>query len=151
MNLTHHLLTLEVDNEFGVLTRITAQIRREGWNITGLSVAEVPDGLTAKVTLSLLCPQSSAAAVTDRLNRLNCVHSVVSCTKGTHAIAELALFRLDDEALAREAGCFLVEPGVWGFRGTKEEIDGLIRRLAPLEVARSGEIALKKTSVSEQN
>ncbi len=106
MNLTPHLLMLEVDNEFGVLTRITAQIRREGWNIPGLSVAKLPGGLTARLTLSLLCPQSSAAAVTDRLARLNCVRSITSCTKGTHAIAELALFCCDDGERAAKEGCF---------------------------------------------
>ncbi|MGI6151317.1 MAG: hypothetical protein ACOYIR_05140 [Christensenellales bacterium] len=149
MNLTPHLLTLEVDNEFGVLTRITAVIRREGFNISGLSVAELPGGLTARVTLSLLCALSSAAAVIDRLKRLNCVHSIASCTRETHAIAELALFRWDDDKMAKEEGCFLIAPGVYGFCGTKEEIDGLIERLSPKEVSRSGEIALRKKGDAE--
>ena len=37
---TSHILMMNVDNEFGVLTRITALIRRAGLNIKGLSVAE---------------------------------------------------------------------------------------------------------------
>lgn len=150
MNFTPHLLMLEVDNEFGVLTRITAQIRREGWNIPGLSVAKLPDGLTARLTLSLLCPQSSAAAVTDRLSRLNCVRSITSCTKSTHAIAELALFCCDDGEKAAKEGCFEVSTGVYGFCGPKDEIDGLIERLAPKEVSRSGEIAVRRNSAREE-
>ncbi len=144
MHLTHHLLTLEVDNEFGVLTRISAQIRREGWNIPGLSVAELPGGLTARLTLSLLCPQSSAAAVTGRLSRLNCVRSIEYCTDSTHSIAELALFACDDGDEALKAGCSEVSGGVYRFCGKKDEIDSLIERLSPRGLSRSGEIAVKR-------
>lgn len=143
MNLVSHLLTLVADNEFGVLTRITALIRREGWNIRGLSVAEMPGGLTSRLTLSLQCPENSTAAVADRLSRLNCVRSAEACSERTHAIAELALFSCTDGESAEAAGCFEVKNGVYGYCGAREEIDALVEKLAPAEMARSGEVAVR--------
>ena len=89
-----HILTLMVDNEFGVLTRITAQIRREGWNIKTLAVAECVDSSISRITLSLECFDATLPQVIHRLSRLACVRSVSAYEPGSQLCRELAVVKL---------------------------------------------------------
>lgn len=88
-----HILTLLVDNEFGVLTRITALIRREGWNIKSLAVSETINHGTSRLTISLECLDSALPAVLTRLDRFDCVHSVTAFSQATHICRELAVLQ----------------------------------------------------------
>lgn len=97
------IFTLMVDNEFGVLTRITALIRRAGWNIRSLAVSETPVPEISRLTVCLDCRHNTLDNVLERLSRLNCVREVSVYDRDTQVAQELCLLRVetaDSPALA---------------------------------------------------
>ncbi len=152
---TAHILTLKVNNEFGVLTRITAQIRREGWNIKSLAVAESMDPLISRITLALECFDSTLPTVLHRLSRLNCVISVTAFEAETHVCRELAVIRVASsgeniDALAKRFGADILkktDETVLELAGTPQELDAFILALeeeqGEVTAARTGPIVLE--------
>lgn len=67
---TIHLL---VDNEFGVLTRVTAMVRREGWNIDSLAVTMTENPDLSQMLITVECIVSTLPRVLGRLNKLSSV------------------------------------------------------------------------------
>lgn len=90
------IFTLMVDNEFGVLTRITALIRRAGWNIRSLAVAETAVPEISRLTICLECRHNTLDNVLDRLSKLNCVREISVYDKNTQAAQELCLLRMEN-------------------------------------------------------
>ena len=74
-------LKLLVDNEFGVLTRITALIRREGLNIKSLAVEVTENPELSQVLISVECIINSLPKVLSRLNKLGCVKKAVQVSE----------------------------------------------------------------------
>lgn len=66
-------MKLLVDNEFGVLTRITALVRREGFNIKSLAVEVTENPERSQMLISVECLESALPKVLGRLNKLECV------------------------------------------------------------------------------
>jgi len=97
-----HILTMLVDNEFGVLTRITAQIRREGWNIKSIAAQETEDTAVTRITLTLECFDSTLPSVVHRLSRLACVRGVTAFDAEGFLCRELALARVAASEAARK-------------------------------------------------
>lgn len=151
MPLLTQTLTLMVDNEFGVLTRVTAMVRREGWNIKSLSVAETANPAVSRLTLCVECVPGTLEHVTARLGRLASVRSLSLYTPATHTGRELLLARINADgdalaALAASHGARLLGGGVLQACGTPEELDALLaglRALGPVEAARSGIVTLE--------
>lgn len=71
-----HVLTLIVDNNMGVLTRITTQIRREGLNIRKLVVEETEDPSVSKLTMTFSCLTGFYGDVLKRFSQMNCVREL---------------------------------------------------------------------------
>lgn len=152
---TVHILTLIVDNEFGVLTRITAQIRREGWNIKSLSVAECLDPAISRITLALVCFDATLPSVIHRLSRLACVRSAIPCDLEKHVCRELALLGVKTEqpealaaliaaqgarTLGEQEGYTLIEA-----TGLPEALDAFVEKIqeiAELIIVRTGPVVL---------
>ncbi len=85
------ILMMDVDNEFGVLTRITALIRRAGLNIKGLSVAETLSPAVSRLTVSVETQGFEMGEVAGRIRRLNCVRQLQICDEGNTVQQEMAL------------------------------------------------------------
>lgn len=66
-----------VDNEFGVLTRITAMLRREGFNIMSLAVEVTDNPEISQMLVSVECIEGAVSRVLTRLNKLGCVKNAV--------------------------------------------------------------------------
>lgn len=154
------VFTLMVDNEFGVLTRITALIRRAGWNIRSLAVAETAVAEISRLTICLECKHNTLEYVLERLSKLNCVRDVSIFSRESQVARELALARVKTADTARLAEfcaaygavtvsesalektlCLTLEPAA---------MDEALRELRPLgllDVARSGTVALKLAEV----
>jgi acetolactate synthase-1/3 small subunit len=75
-------INLLVDNEFGVLTRITALVRREGFNIKSLAAEVTEDPRLSQLLISVECLVSALPRVLGRLNKLECVKSAELVTSG---------------------------------------------------------------------
>ncbi len=82
MQKTTQILTMNVDNEFGVLTRITALIRRAGLNIKGLSVAETVSPQIARLTVNVEMQGIPLEDILGRLQRLDCVRGIQAADDG---------------------------------------------------------------------
>ncbi len=151
-----HILTLMVDNEFGVLTRITAQIRREGWNIKSLAVAQSMDPAISRITLALECFDTKLPVAMHRLSRLACVRSVTAYDPEHYVCRELAVIRLaSDDAgaeetirrfgareLEKEGGVTVIE-----LADEPARLDAFMQELCgfgELHVARTGAITLER-------
>ena len=64
---------LLVDNEFGVLTRITALVRRDGVNIQSLAVTNTKKPELSHMMLSVECIETRLPRLLEQLRKLNCV------------------------------------------------------------------------------
>ena len=150
------VFTLMVDNEFGVLTRITALIRRAGWNICSLAVAETARHEVSRLTICLECRHHTLEHVLERLGKLDCVLEITMFESETQVAQELALVRVKttDEALLagiligcgrkvlnQNSGETLV-----AVVGEPAKLDDVLKRLQEIgvaDLARTGTIALK--------
>jgi acetolactate synthase-1/3 small subunit len=154
---TKAVFTLMVDNEFGVLTRITALIRRAGWNIRSLAVAETAISAVSRLTICLECRNTTLEQVLHKLGRLDCVREVSIFEPESQVQQELALLRIETSALAALeslAGELAVKRLYEGeaeillaVSGESARIDkmlGELRENGLLEAARTGMIAMKK-------
>lgn len=94
------VFTLKVDNEFGVLTRITALIRRAGWNIRSLAVAETKTPETSRLTICLECKNNTLDFVLEKLGKLNCVREISIFSRENQVAQEMALLRMKPEGVS---------------------------------------------------
>ena len=157
-----HVFTLMVDNEFGVLTRITALIRRIGCNIHSLTVSETAGREIARLTLRLECRHHTPQAVIDRITRLDCVHEMTPFTPQTQTARELALLRVRPSSLPRfhtlceSTGAQILEENggeyILSASGDHEQINRLLadfRTEGLVDLARTATIALNKQSLQK--
>lgn len=156
-------LILLVDNEFGVLTRVTALVRREGWNIKSLVVAETMNPAVSRLTISVECVDSTLPNVLDRLGRLACVRSISAWAADTHFGRELVMVTVGGSGavqaagVAQSAGARILEASQGAltleFSGAPEQADSLLAALKPfgiVNVARSGIITLERPAREEE-
>jgi acetolactate synthase I/III small subunit len=154
---TVQTLILMVDNEFGVLTRVTALVRREGWNIKNLIVAETMDKAISRLTISVECIDSTLPQVLDKLRHLACVRSIAAFSDESHISRELVLVTVGCERrewavkAAEAIGARVISPDceclTIEFSGTPGHVESLIAALKPFgikSIARSGIIALER-------
>lgn len=151
------ILSINVDNEFGVLTRITSLIRREGWNIRSLAVAQTEEPAVSRLTVSLECLDSALEHVRSRLDRLDCVHSLTLFDPQKHERIELAVVCVTAadksavHACAKEFGARVFSPDgeepVFEITQDPVQIDAFLDalgRLGTMHVTRTGAIMVGK-------
>ncbi|MGI6404607.1 MAG: acetolactate synthase small subunit [Oscillospiraceae bacterium] len=154
---TSSVFTLLVDNEFGVLTRITALIRRAGWNIRSLAVAETKTPEISRLTICLECRHNTLEQVLDRLKRLDCVREILPYSKETQVARELALLHLlvEDEAslqqVCQQMNATIVERkdghvllSAVCEEGYLDQMLPTLREQGLLDIARTGAISLRR-------
>ncbi|GEM_PF-1110738 len=154
---TSSVFTLLVDNEFGVLTRITALIRRAGWNIRSLAVAETKATETSRLTICLERRHNTVEQVLERLNRLDCVREILPYSKETQVARELALLHLsvkDEDTLqqlCRQLNATILERNGSHVllsavceEGVLDNILPTLREQGLLDIARTGAITLRR-------
>lgn len=150
-----HILVMDVDDEFGVLTRITGRIRREGLNIAALSVAQTAVPGVSRMTIRVEMQGISLEQVVERLSRFDCVRTIQVCQAQTHLVRELALISCKadsplckkEKTVSRTAGRVCFEK-----TGTPEELDRYLQdNLGEiLEFSRSGAITLQQGGTDDE-
>jgi acetolactate synthase-1/3 small subunit len=156
-----HTLSVLVDNEAGVLGRITGLFSARGYNIESLTVADVnEDETVSRITIVTSGPRRVIDQIRAQLDRLVPVHSVSDLTElGPHIERELALVKVAGtgekrvEAL-RIADIFRARPVdtttksfVFEISGSTQKVDQfieLMREVGLVEVARGGVVALAR-------
>jgi acetolactate synthase-1/3 small subunit len=156
-----HVLTVTVDNEPGILAKITGLFTARGYNIDSLTVADISDDhAISRITIVTNGPPHVIDQIEAQLERLVPVHKVVDLTTaGDHVERELALVKVQGtgetrvEAL-RTAEVFRAnvvdttpESFVFELTGSSSKIESfvaLMRGLGLVEVGRSGIVGMMR-------
>src|SRR5882672_7067018 len=73
----HHILSVLVENKFGVLTRISGLFARRGFNIVSLAVSPTEDERYSRMTIVVDADSAPLEQVTKQLNKLIPVIKIV--------------------------------------------------------------------------
>jgi acetolactate synthase-1/3 small subunit len=155
------LLSLIVNNHFGVLTRVTGLFSRRGYNIASLSVGETNDPKLSRITIQTCTDSAAVSQIIKQLEKLEDVKSV-ALLPGAETIArELLIVKLVVSAPRREtlsetlSGFNFRIPHedenrlVIEFTGSPAECEKLIKTIEPytiLELCRTGVTAMSIVS-----
>jgi acetolactate synthase-1/3 small subunit len=154
-----HTLSVIVDNEPGVLSRIAGLFSGRGYNIESLTVCETEaEKHLSRITIVTSGSEKIIEQIKSQLDRLVPVHRVVDLTlQGEFLERELALVkvvgkgdqRMEALRLAAAFGARTIDATVTSFvfelTGASDEIERFIKVLAPCglaEVSRTGIAAM---------
>ena len=106
-----HILSLLVENESGVLSRVTGLFSARGYNIDSLTVAPTEDSTLSRLTIVTIGSDDVVEQITKQLNKLIEVVKVVDLNDGKHVERELMLVKVravgkDREEVKRTADIF---------------------------------------------
>ncbi|MGD2278930.1 MAG: acetolactate synthase small subunit [Candidatus Omnitrophota bacterium] len=153
------VLSVLVENRFGVLARIAGLFSARGFNIDSLAVGETEDPTVSRMTIVVEADEKILEQVKKQLNKLIDVIRVQDFTHGNYVDKELILIKVKSESVkTREkivqivdsTGAEVVDIGKKSLTveetGDEHKIKALIELLRPygiLEIARTGKIALQ--------
>ncbi len=164
MNNSNHesrkrILSLLVDNQPGVLSRVAGLFSGRGFNIDSLCVSETTDPLISRITLVAMGDMSIIEQIKKQLNKLINVIKVLDFTDADFVQRETALVKVrakpDHRAeILRMADIFhatVVDVGMEYYTlevtGDEGKISAFLKLLKPLgvkEIARTGTVALAR-------
>ncbi|MFP3981934.1 MAG: acetolactate synthase small subunit [Desulfobacterales bacterium] len=154
-----HLLSILVDNEPGVLSRITGLFSGRGYNIESLSVAETVDPSISRITMVTKGSPMIVEQINKQLNKLVNVIKVSDLTGTKYVQREMALIKVNARSehraeILRISDIFrgqVVDVGVEHFtvkvEGDTEKINAVMNLFKPFgirEIARTGGVALPR-------
>lgn len=157
--MTKHTISVLVENESGVLTRVAGLFSGRGYNIESLCVAETLDPTVSKMTIVTSGSDAIIEQIVKQLNKLVCVIKVVDLTETRYVDRELALIKVNAEEkhraeILRIVDIFrgkIVDVSPKAFiievTGDSEKIEALLGLLKPMgikDIARTGKIALAR-------
>lgn len=154
-----HVLAVMVDNEPGILAKITGLFTARGYNIDSLTVADISeDHAVSRITIVTNGPPQVIDQIEAQLERLVPVHKVTDLTTaGPHVERELALIKVAGTGDKRVEALRVAEifrahvvdttttSFVFELTGAPEKIDSfvaLMRGLGLVEVGRSGVVGM---------
>lgn len=99
--MNRHVLSILVENQAGVLSRITGLFSRRGYNIDSLSVGvtEAPD--KSRITVVVYCDDNDIEQISKQVQKLVDVVRVVELTPQRAVFRELALIKVKTESKTR--------------------------------------------------
>ena len=151
------VLSVEVENNPGILFRVAGMIRRRGFNIEGLSVGRTDRPGRSRMTLTVDAGAAEVDQVEKQLDRLIEVIEIEDLTEQPRLNFQLALAKLGVTGDARAQavaeverfGGHVVDEGpeqvIVQVAGEFQSVEDLLERLAtygPIELARSGPVAM---------
>jgi acetolactate synthase-1/3 small subunit len=89
-----HILSVLVENKFGVLTRVTGLFSGRGFNIDTLNVAPTHDPNTSRMTIVVVGDDKVLDQVVKQLNRLVDVIEIHDFQRGEYVDRELILVKV---------------------------------------------------------
>src|SRR4030042_3888946 len=89
-----HILSMLVDNQPGVLSRVAGFFSNRGFNIDSLCVSETTDPLVSRITLVAMGDMSILEQIKKQLNKLINVIKVLDFTETEFVQRETALVRV---------------------------------------------------------
>ncbi len=156
---SQRVLSVLVENESGVLTRIAGLFSRRGFNIESLTVGPTENPLYARMTITVNATIIATEQITKQLHKLINVIKITDLTETSFVDRELALIKVSSTATTRSeiiqiADLFrgrivdvaedilIVE--VTGEQGKINAIVHLLTKFGIKEIARTGRVALSR-------
>ena len=161
--MSHHTVSVELENKPGALTRVAQMFARRGYNIQSLAVGPTERPDISRLTLRVDCSEHSLEQIEKQIHKLVNVLRVTELRADEAVERELALVtvavaaerRGDLIALAQAAGARVADIGrdaiIFEIVGRPEEIgafEELVRPFGVRELARTGRIGLRRPSAS---
>ncbi len=152
-----HTISVLVENEFGVLARVSGLFSGRGFNIESLSVAPTLDPDTSRMTIVTRGDDRVLEQVNKQLHKLISTIKVVDFTGEDYVERELALIKVTAEAESRAEVLRIVDifrakivdvtPKSYTVEmtGAPDKIDAVLELLAPMgikEIVRSGPVVI---------
>ena len=152
-----HTISVLVENEFGVLSRVAGLFSGRGFNIESLSVAETLDPTVSRITLVTRGDDQVLVQIERQLNKLINVIKVIDFTETEHVERELVLLKVAADERSRSELINIVDifrgkiidvsrrSYVVEVTGTEDKINALIELLKPIgikEIVRTGKVAM---------
>jgi acetolactate synthase-1/3 small subunit len=159
METNRYLLSILVDDEPGVLSRIAGLFSGRGFNIDSLSVATTVDPAVSRITMVTNCDAHIIEQIKKQLNKLINVITVNDLTEKKYVERQLALIKVHAQPEKRAEilrivdifRCKIVDVGHSHFiiemSGTSEKHEAFVSLLQPMgivEIASTGSIALAR-------
>ncbi|MBX7493386.1 acetolactate synthase small subunit [Qipengyuania sp. 1NDW9] len=161
-----HVLNVIVDNEAGILAKISGLFTARGYNIDSLTVADISeDHAISRITIVTKGPEPVIDQIRAQLERLVPVHRVIDLTEsGAHVERELALVKVAGKGDARVEALRIAElfranvvdttteSFVFELTGSPDKVDSfiaLMRELGLVEVGRSGIVGMMRGPSAE--
>jgi len=152
-----HILSVTVENKFGVLSRVAGLFSRRGFNIVSLAVSPTDDERFSRMTIVVDADETPLEQVTKQLNKLIPVIKIVELSPSEAVERELLLVTVKASADTRSqitelAAIFQAKIEDVGYdavtilvAGTPAKLDAITDLLQPFGIAelqRTGRIAL---------
>lgn len=156
-----HTLSVLVEDEAGVLTRIAGLFARRGFNIESLAVGPAEKEGISRITMVVPCDEKEIVQVSAQLDKLIHVREVNDVTVKPCVERELMLVKVNANAIERAEIMQLVQVfrarivdisertvtvQVVGDPGKMVAILQLLEKFGIIEVARTGKLALVRES-----
>ena len=97
----HHVLSVLVENKFGVLARVTSLISRRGYNIESLAVAPTDDDRYSRITIAVDVIETPMEQIVKQLNKLINVLDIVELTPAESVAREMLLITVRADSTKR--------------------------------------------------
>lgn len=152
-------LSILVDNEPGVLTRVAGLVARRGFNIDSLAVGHTEDPTRSRITLVVDADEGAVEQVTKQLHKLVNVYKINDLTEEAHIDRELVLFKVNVDPARRHelieicnvfrANIVDVAPNSLTVEATGTDdkltaMEDMFRSYGIKEIVRTGKIALSR-------
>lgn len=161
-----HVITVLVDNEPGVLSRVSGLFSGRGFNIESLNVAETLDPSVSRMTLVSRGNDQIIEQIIKQLNKLVNVIKVFDLTSQDYVDREMALIKVNAEASTRAEVLRIVDifrgqvvdvsskSYTLEITGDDKKIQAIIDLLLPFgiqEIVRTGKVAIARAKKDGAN
>ena len=155
-----HTISILVDNEFGVLSKVAGLFSGRGFNIESLCVAETLDPKVSRMTIVTTGDDQIVEQITKQLNKLINVIKVSDLTAEEHIERELALIKVNANADDRAEILSVIDifrgkvvdvsPTTYTIEmtGDAEKVSAITELLRPFgikEIVRTGKVAMARS------
>ena len=155
-----HTITVLVENEFGVLTRVAGLFSARGYNIETLNVAPLQDKTISRMTLVTRGDERVIEQIKKQLNKLIPVIKVEDISHAVHLERGMLLVKVKADSAHCDALFALVEEHdgkiiddhvdshlILEFTGKVDVLDGVLEKLEPfgvIEMSRTGPLGMRR-------
>lgn len=152
-----HILSLLVENKFGVLSRVSGLFSGRGFNIESISIAPTLDPSVSQMTIITSGDDRVIEQITKQLNKTIDVIKVSDFSDQDYILREVALIKVSAKGADREEALRITNifrakiidssPTTYTIEvtGDEKKIEAIVNLLRPLgikELVRSGPIAI---------